>query len=109
MRVIRSVISRSFKNSFQLDCIDSGKPKVGACERRPFFQRPRRTLEQMGDGKARPQHCSMAAIEGEELIRVTPVKQVGKALLQILCRPGGTEPLALDAQECDFVERIDHA
>jgi len=33
---------------------------------------------------------------------------MGEAPLQMLRRPGGPQPLALNAKERDFVERIDH-
>jgi len=51
----------------------------------------------------------MAAIKDEKLVRVAVVERVHDASAQIFAGPGGAKPLAFDAQERDFVERINHS
>ncbi len=50
----------------------------------------------------------MAAIKQKKLVGVSVVQRVYDAAAQIFAGPGGAKSFALDAQERDFVERIDH-
>ena len=63
----------------------------------------------MRDGKPRPQRGAMAAIEDKKLLGVSVVQRAHNVAPQIFAGPGGAEPLAFDAEERDFVERIDHS
>ena len=62
----------------------------------------------MRDGETRAQRRAMAAIENEKLVGVSVVQRVHDAAAQIFAGPGGAKSFAFDAQERDFVERIDH-
>ena len=63
----------------------------------------------MRDSEPRPQRRAVAAIEQKQLVGVSVMQRVGDAAAQIFACPGGAQPFALDAEECELVERIDHA
>ena len=101
--------ARFLRLLFQPHRIGGGKPQISTRERRPFLRRARIGFEQMRDGETRPQRRAMAAIKHKKLLRVAVVQRMHDAAAQIFAGPGGAKPLALDAKERYFVERIDHA
>jgi hypothetical protein len=50
----------------------------------------------------------MAAIKGKELLGVPIMQRMHDAAPQILAGPRSAKAFALDAQERDLIERIDH-
>ena len=63
----------------------------------------------MGDGEARPQRRPMAAIKDKKFLRVSVVKRVHDAAVQIFAGPGGPQPLAFNTEKGDFIEGVDHS
>ena len=63
----------------------------------------------MRDGEPCPQRGPMAAIEDEKLLGMAVMERMHDAAAQIFARPRRAEPLAFEAEERDFVERIDHS
>ena len=63
----------------------------------------------MRDGEPCPQRGTMAAIKDEKLVRMPVMEGTHDAAAQVFARPRRAKPLALEAEERDFIERIDHS
>jgi len=63
----------------------------------------------MRDSETSAQHRPMATIKNEKLFGFSVVKCVYDAAPQIFAGPGGAKAFAFDAEERDFVKRIDHS
>jgi len=63
----------------------------------------------MRDGETGAQGRPMTAVKNEKLLGFSVIERMRHVAAQILAGPGGAKPFAFDAQEGDFVERINHA
>jgi hypothetical protein len=60
----------------------------------------------MGDGQLGAEHCTVAAIEQEQLFGNAVAETLCHAPPQIMAHPCGAKPLAFNAQERDLVKGI---
>jgi hypothetical protein len=63
----------------------------------------------MGDCEPCPQRGAMAAIKDEKLLGMPVMERTHDATAQVFARPGRAKPLAFEAEERYFIERIDHS
>lgn len=109
MPATRSPTSSFSEASLEPYRIGCRKSQVSERKQRPFLWRACIGFEQMRDGEARSKCRAMAAIKDKKLVGIPVVERVHDAAPQIFPGPGGAQPFTFDAEERDFVERIDHA
>ena len=63
----------------------------------------------MGDCQTGPQGRAMAAIKAEQRVRPVLIQTMHYAAAQVLTGPGDAQPLALEAEKREFVQRVSGA
>ena len=106
MTVAGSPTCLYFEKSFQADRVRQRYLQINARQCGPFFRRPRRWFEQMRNGKPCPQGGAVAAIECKQFVRRPVTQSRRNPPADVAPRPPAAEPLALEIEKGDFVERV---